>query len=201
VTAGRSTEVARRLEELSVGELLTELEAPAPSACGGSAAALVGAMAASLVRLVADRAPEWPEAAGVAAQAGALRARLVQLAADDVRAFAAAMEALEAASGAGGSRDHLLGLALERAADVPLAIAAATADVAELAAAAAHRGRPQLRPDATTAALLAEAACRSTVRLVEVNLATIDDDPRTTEARALGAAAADAGRRALDAPS
>ncbi len=78
-----------------------------------------------------------------------LRTRLVQLAEDDVRAYAAAMEALAAAREAGGGRDHLIGVALERAAEVPLAIAAAAADVAELAAEAAVHGSPALRPDAT----------------------------------------------------
>ena len=197
MTAGRRAAAAGTLEELSFDSLLDALEAPAPSPCGGSAAALAGAMAASLVRLVANRS-DWAEAPGVAAQAGVLRTRLVQLAEDDVRAYAAAMEALAAAREAGGGRDHLIGVALERAAEVPLAIASAAADVAELAAEAAVHGSPALRPDATAAALLAEAASRSSARLVEVNLATVEGDPREREARASAAAAARARERALE---
>jgi formiminotetrahydrofolate cyclodeaminase len=197
VTADRSTRLGERLEQLSVAGLLEELEAPAPSACGGSAAALVGAMAASLVRLVASRSPDWADAQGIAAQAGILRARLVHLAEEDVRAYAAATEALAAAHDAGGARDRLLGVALDQASDVPSAIAAATADVAELAAQASRHGRHGLRPDATAAALLAEAASRSSARLVEVNLTTREGDPRTVEARASADAAFRAREQAL----
>jgi len=185
------------LEHASLASLLDALEAPAPSPSGGSAAALTGAMAAALVVLVGRRSPSWPEAAGVAAQAGSLRARLVGLADEDVRAYAAALEALAAARESEGARDHLLGVALEQAAAVPLRIAASCADVAELAALAASSGEPQLRPDATAAALLAEAACRSAARLVEVNLATLPGDPMRDEALAHAAVAARARERAL----
>jgi len=186
-----------QLEHVSVAALLDALEAPAPSPSGGSAAALTGAMAASLVVLVGRRSSSWPEAAGVTAQAGSLRTRLVGLADEDVRAYAAALEALAAARESGGARDHLLGVALEQAAEVPLRIAGSCADVAELAALAASSGEPQLRPDATAAALLAEAACRSAARLVEVNLATLPGDSRRDDALAHAEAAARARERAL----
>ena len=197
MTAQSRAGVTGGLEHVSVGALLDALEAPAPSPSGGSAAALAGAMAASLVVLVGRRSPTWPEAAGVAAQAGSLRTRLVGLADEDVRAYAAALEALAAARESEGARDHLLGVALERAAEVPLRIAGSCADVAELAALAASSGQPQLRPDATTAALLAEAACRSAARLVEVNLATLPGDPMRDEALVHAAEAARARERAL----
>ena len=48
-----------------------------------------------------------------------------------------------------------------RAAEVPLRIAEAAADVSELAALAAAEGKPALRPDAAAAATLAEAAVRA----------------------------------------
>jgi formiminotetrahydrofolate cyclodeaminase len=200
VTTPTAAGSAPELEQLSVDDLLDAIEAPAPSPCGGSAAALAAAMGASLVALVARQSPAWTDARGVAAQAAALRARLVTLAAEDVRAYAAAVQALSAA-GEGESRDHLLGLALSHAADVPLAIARTAADVAELAALAAVHGKDGLKPDAATAATLAEAASRSAARLVEVNLATLPGDERHGAAAAAADAAADARRRALtDAP-
>jgi formiminotetrahydrofolate cyclodeaminase len=155
-------------------------------------------MAASLVVLVARRSDDWADGPGVAAQAGVLRARLTELAEEDARAYAGAMEALAAARGSGGDRDRMLGLALERAADVPLAIAAATADVAELAAQAAASGPPVLRPDAAAAALLAEAACRAAARLVDVNLTTLPGDPRSDAAREDADAAARSRARVLE---
>ncbi len=197
MTAHSQAGISGGVEHLSVASLLEALEAPAPSPSGGSAAALAGAMAASLVVLVGRRSPSWPDAVGIAAQAGSLRARLIDLADEDVRAYAAALEALAAARESGGARDHLLGVALEGAADVPLRIAGACADVAELAALAASSGKPQLQPDATTAVLLAEAACRSAARLVEVNLATLPGDSRHDEALAHAGSAAHARERAL----
>lgn len=197
MTSERTAPPAAAIESLTFARLLEELEAPAPSPCGGSAAALAGAMAASLVALVARRSPDWRDAPGVAAQAVALRDRLVSLAEEDVRAYAAAMEALAAASGTGGSRDRLLGVALERAADVPLEIASAAADVAELAALASVEGTPTLQPDATAAALMAEAAATSSAHLVLINLGTLPDDDRAVAAEATANVAARARERAL----
>jgi glutamate formiminotransferase/formiminotetrahydrofolate cyclodeaminase len=199
VTTPTAAGAASELEQLSVQELLDALEAPAPSPCGGSAAALAGAMAAALVALVARQSTNWDESRGVAAQSSALRSRLVGLASEDIRAYAAALEALSAAheTEGRGRHDHLLGVALANAADVPLEIARTAADVAELAALAASAGKEALRPDATTAAALAEAATRSAARLVEVNLATLPGDGRRDAAAAHAAAASDARRRAL----
>jgi formiminotetrahydrofolate cyclodeaminase len=197
VTGADTTTSAAALAGLPFRDLLDALEAPAPSPCGGSAAALAGAMAASLVGLVARQARGWDAAPGVAAQAAALRDRLALLAEEDVRAYAAAMEALAAARGTGGDRDRMLGLALERAADVPLAIASAAADVAELGAEAAANGSPSLQPDAVAATLLAEAACTASTRLVEVNLALLPDDQRVATARADAEAARSSRARAL----
>lgn len=186
-----------RLDQVSLAGLLGALEAPVPSPCGGSAAAIAGAMGASLVTLVARQSRSWTEAPGIAAQAAALRDRLAVLADEDVEAFAAALEALRAAKSSGGSRDRLLGVALARAADVPLQIAAAAADVAELGSLAASNGSPALRPDAVTATLLAEAAARGAAQLVSANLAALPGDARSAEAVSHAAAAARARAAAL----
>ena len=79
-------------------------------------------------------------------------------------------------------RDFALGVALLQAAEVPLRIAEAAADVAELAALAAAEGAPHLRPDATAAAALAEAATRAAAHLVEINLAIVPGDRHSERA-------------------
>lgn len=188
-----------RLDPVSLAGLLEALEAPVPSPCGGSAAAIAGAMGASLVTLVAHQSRSWAEAPGIAAQATALRDRLAVLADEDADAFAAALEALHAAESSGGSRDRLLGVALARAADVPLQIAAAAADVSELGSLAAANGSPALRPDAVTATVLAEAAARAAAQLVATNLASLPGDTRDAEAASHAAAAARARAAALSA--
>ena len=93
----------------------------------------VSAMAAEVVVMVARATTGWGDAAGVAAQARALSARLVPLASADATAFARVV-ALRADPHA-DERD--LGPALDRAAELPLAIADAAAATAELAAMAA----------------------------------------------------------------
>lgn len=177
---------------------LDELEAPAPSSCGGTAAAVTAAMAAALVAMVGRGSRTWPEGAGVAAQAGALRTRLTSLGADDAAAFAEVLVTMHDRSGTPAQRDFALEKALLRAAEVPLRIGEAAADVAELAALAAAEGSPHLRPDAAAAAALAEASVRAATHLVEINLAIVPGDRHSESAAQLAGAAAAARARALE---
>jgi formiminotetrahydrofolate cyclodeaminase len=163
---------------------------------GGSSAAIAAAFAAALVTMTARISTDWDAAPGIAAQARALRHRLLELAADDAEAFADAVAALETGTERGR---RPLGVVLARAADVPLAIASAAADVAELAAIATTGARPAVRPDAVAAAALAEAACFAAAHLVDVNLATLPGDERRAAAAAARVAATDARSRAMHA--
>lgn len=176
---------------------LDELEAPAPSPCGGTAAAAAAAMSAALVTMVARGSPGWADGAGIASQARALRSRLTTLGDDDAAAFEHVMVTMRKRAGTPEQRDHALGEALVHAAEVPLQIAEAAADVAELAALAATEGSPRLQPDATAATTLAEAAVRAATHLVEINLATVPGDQHSRRAEMLAAAAAAARKRAL----
>lgn len=178
---------------------LDQLEAPAPSPCGGTAAAATAAMAAALVTMVARGSVGWADGAGVASQARALRSRLTALGDDDAAAFEHVLVTMRDSSGSPEQRDFALGTALLHAAEVPLRIAETAADVAELAAAAAAAGSPQLRPDATAAAALAEAATRAAAHLVEINLAIVPGDRLSERAALLVTAAAEARKRALGA--
>lgn len=176
---------------------LDALEAPAPSPCGGTAAAVSAAMAAALVTMVARGSESWPDGVGIAAQAKALRARLMILGEDDATVFGQVLATMRDHSGTREQRDFALGAALVRAAEVPLRIGEAAADVAELAALAAIDGAPHLRPDAAAAAVIAEAAVRAATHLVEINLAVIPGDRHSESAARLSAAAASARDRAL----
>ena len=184
-------------QERTFDGFLDELEAPAPSPCGGTAAAAAAAMAAALVTMVARGSETWADGAGIASQARALRSRLTTLGDDDAAAFERVIVTMRTRTGTPEQRDYALGEALVHAAEVPLQIAEAAADVAELAALAAAEGSPPLRPDATAAAILAEAAVRAATHLVEINLATVPGDQNSSHAEALAAAAATARLRAL----
>ena len=175
------------LGSLPTGRLHDVLAEPGAGPAGGSAAAIATTMAAGIVRLVARVSHDWEEAPGIAAQAAALGDRSLALADEDHLAYAHAVEQLRAPD-----RDASLGRALLRAAEVPLRISEAAADVAALAALAAQEGAETVRGDAWAAATLAEAASTAAARLVHVNLATRPDDglSRRADAAARAAAAA-----------
>ncbi len=162
-----------------ISELLEALEAAAPSPAGGTAAAIVAAMAASLVVMVGRTSPDWPDGTEVADEAAALRDRLVALGAEDVEAFAAVLSAVRNRHDADSAT---LVDTLVHASEVPLAIAQSAADVTDLALRAAHDGKRHLQPDANAAAILAEAATRAAALLVRVNVAALpaDTDAATT---------------------
>jgi formiminotetrahydrofolate cyclodeaminase len=163
----------------------------------GSAAAVAIALAASLVVKVARASREfWSDGAGVAAQALELRGRCPALARDDADAWQQALTALGGSQGVDGG-DAELRRILERAADLPLAIAETGADVAGLALLTAERGEASLRGEAVAAAVLAHAGVRAAAYLVVMNLATRSGDGRTERADRAERAAAGAASGAL----
>ena len=179
------------MDVLNIDGLLDALAAREPAPGSGSAAALVGAIAAALCAKVA----RFSDDEGAVAQAEALRRRLAVLAREDAEAFVVALRSLDEPRDADPeTRDWKLGRSLAAAADPPLRIAEACADVAALGADLARRGKADLQVDAHNAATLAEAAARTAAKLVEVNLGATPDDSRVREAyRSAEAAAAAAG--------
>jgi formiminotetrahydrofolate cyclodeaminase len=156
----------------------------------GWVAGVSGAFAAALVAKSASRSEGWSGAEGARAQALELRDRLLALAAQDAKAYERALTALE-------RRDSGLAPALAKAAEVPLAIAGAAGDVAELAAGAAESADGHAQADAAAAASLAAGAALAAAKLVAVNLAAVEGDERVAQADRSAEAAADAARRAL----
>jgi formiminotetrahydrofolate cyclodeaminase len=130
------------------------------------------------------------------ADAAELRARALALADADLTSYAPVLEAARLPR-EDPARAAALRTALAEASTVPLAIAELAAEVADLAAGLARDGRRSLEGDATAGAVLAEAATRAAVRLVELNLAGAPGDERLAAARAAAARAAAARARAL----
>lgn len=180
-------------------ELLDTLAGEGPAPGGGSAAAIVVAMAAGLVTMVARASKgHWAEAGGAIGQAEAFRARVAPLAQADAEAYAEALTALRRREELEERyRDQKLRDALERAAEIPLRIAEAGSDLACLAALLVENGNPEVRADAAVAAVLAEGGARAAAKLVETNLGATEDDPRVRHARSLVAVAVEASERAL----
>lgn len=173
----------------TVAELLEQLAAGTPAPGGGVGAAIAGATAAALAEMAAafaaTRAGADPNMENTKNRAAILRARLLELADQDARSYKPVLEAL-ARERADPERAVAVKAALSDAADPPLQIAAAAAEVAELAAAAATApGNEHLLGDATAAAVMAEAATQSAARLVALNLVRIPDDLRLKQAHEL----------------
>jgi formiminotetrahydrofolate cyclodeaminase len=202
VTAGRT--VDKGYLDLTLGEFLDLIAARQPAPGAGAAAAVAVAMAAGLVAMAARYSGDrLGQAHDVVSRAETLRLRVAPLAQADARAYQRVIEAMalpgEPDAKARASRRQAIRRALDGAADVPLEIAEIGADVAELAAAVAEGGNPNLRGDALAAGLLAASATRSTAVLVGINVG--DDDERTLRATRLAETATAAARRATTAVS
>jgi len=169
-----------------VERFLDRIASAEPAPAGGSVAAVAVAMAASLVAMAARLAHEWPKASEVVERAEALRSRMATLALADEDAYAKVTEAMRLPPDS-PSRAAELEAALSGAADVPLAVAEAAAEIAALAALVAQEGNDRLRGDALVAAELAEAGARGAAELVAINLAG-RGDPRVRRAQDLAAA-------------
>lgn len=140
--------------------------------------------------MAAVSSPGWQEARAVTAQARALRERVVPLAQADSEAYAEVLALQLPANGPTPERDFALGVALDRAAELPLAIAETAADVTELTAHAATSCDVRVRGEVLTAAVLSEAAVRAAAGLVEINLSMAAGDERMARGREAAAAAA-----------
>lgn len=187
------------LLDLSLRDFLQRVASEEPTPGGGSVAALVVAMSATLSAMVARASPDWPEAGAAVAQAERLRTRTAPLAQRDAEAYEEALVALRLPRGVEPEvRDRAIGDVLGRAAEVPLVIAAAAADAAALAAFVAEHGTSERRGDAIAAAVLAEAGARAAAALVAVNLTVAAGDERVEQATALAGTAAQAARRAAE---
>jgi formiminotetrahydrofolate cyclodeaminase len=190
--------VAADLTELRLDEYLDELAEETRVPGAGPAAALTVAAAAALVAMAARFVRhQWDEGRTCAIQAETLRRRAVDLAKEDAAALAAFIDERERPGDSRPeARDFKLGRTLERAGDVPLAIATTACDVALLASHVASHAEHDVRADAVGAAFLASGAARAAAHLVEINLAAGADESLLRDAENLARAAGDAAARA-----
>ncbi len=170
----------RGLIELSVRDLAAALSSSAPVPGGGSAAAVAGALGASLVSMVAALTAGRvgyetvdDEVRSIGGEAADLRDRLLDLADRDSRAYDAVMHARrlpKATDEERARRKAAMADSFVLAAEVPLETARTAAQVMELAARIAPLGNPNAASDAGVAAQLASAAVRGAILNVRINL-------------------------------
>jgi formiminotetrahydrofolate cyclodeaminase len=170
--------------EQTLGEYLDAVAAGTPVPGGGSVAAIVGALGAALGEMVVNLTGgrEVETAGGALVEIGqrltALRATLLAAAGDDEAAYAAYRAAADLPRGSAdekAARTQAMQAALLRATDVPLGVARAAAEIAELMERVATDGTPHLRTDAALGALLAETALRGALLNVRGNAAMLRD--------------------------
>ncbi len=191
------------LSSLPLAELVERLASAAPVPGGGSAAAVAGALGASLVGMVAELTigkaaePQRRELGSVRDEAATLRGELLALAQRDADAYDTVMRARrlpKASEEEAATRRHRLDEAMREAAAVPMATARAARGVLELAARIAPIGNPNAISDVGVAAQLSSAAMRGALLNVRINIPYLPaDDPlrrgATEEAALLEAAA------------
>jgi methenyltetrahydrofolate cyclohydrolase len=182
--------------ELPVGSFLDLLASDESAPGGGSAIAVSVALAASLSSMAARLSTKHlADATGLVERAAGLRERVAPLARADAVAYGRVLVAQRAREAP--YRDGDVRAALSGAADVPLAVAEAGAEVASIAARLASDGNPNLEGDAVCVVLLADAGVRAALRLVEINLSSEPgEDRRLERARELVETAASARRSA-----
>ena len=187
------------LLDSTLRDFLDSLAENGPAPGGGATAALVVAMSAGLVAMVARESQGyWDETGGVIGQAETFRARMAPLAQSNAEAYEEALDALRRREELEERyRDQQLRDALERAAEIPMQIAEAGCDLADLAAQLVERGNPEVRADAAVAAGLAEAGTRAAAKLGAINLVAAGGDGRAAQAEAFVERAAEAAQRAL----
>ena len=161
--------------ELPLERFLEVMAAREPVPGGGGAAAVAVALGAALAAMAARySSTRLADSGELATKADELRFGVQSLIEKDAAAYSLVLEIY--------CSDERSGLAeaLSGAADVPLSIAAAAAEVSKLGVLIADGGNPNLRGDAVTAVLLAESGARAAGVLVNLNLdlAHIEDERR-----------------------
>ena len=188
----------------SIETFLDELASSAPTPGGGSAAAIMGAMAAALVSMVCNVTigKKGYEAAetdinAVRGESEKLRRRLTDMVAEDVAAFDALMAAYRLPKATDEEKAHraqAIQQSLRRATETPLECARACADVMALSRRASERGYLGVISDGGVGVLAAYAGLRSAALNVYINVPTLKDRPfadqATAEIQKLVAAAA-----------
>lgn len=163
-----------RLTELPLRELLERLAAGTPAPGGGSAAAVTCAVAAALAEMAAALS-QAPGAPADRARAAELRERALELAERDLASYPPVLQALRRPA-EDPDRPAAVRAALSAASAVPMEMTRVSGEVAALAARITDGSGRHLVGDATTATVLAEAACAAAAVLLELNLRGFEDD-------------------------
>ena len=174
------------LIKMTVQDFIEQLASATPTPGGGSASALAGAMAAAMVEMACNLTVGREKFRDVEEEMQTVLARareLCQLMLDavdeDTKSYDAVSEAYKMPRNTDAEkaeRTAAIQSALQYASEVPLKVAKAAAETADLAGIALKKSNPNVASDARVARLLAEAAREGAIANVEINLESISDE-------------------------
>lgn len=170
------------IKDQKIEKFLEEVASSAPTPGGGAVAAAAAAAAAALVEMVVNltKTEEVSKLASyevkkLGTKAREMRTDLLALADEDVKAFEAVMAAFRIPKNDAGRKTKIQN-AFKGAAETPLKIAKLAKEVNILAKEILKVGNKNAASDAKTATYLSEAAKKSAIANVEINLAYIKDE-------------------------
>lgn len=153
-----------------IDKFLAELSSKKPTPGGGAVAALSGAMAAGLIRMVADLTvgkkgyeKVWKKAKEIGIRAKKLEKELLTLGDKDIATYNSVILAFKS------KNKTRIRKALQKASEIPSRVAQKSGGVSKLALEVAKIGNKNALSDAKTAVYLAKAARRSAFENVKIN--------------------------------
>ena len=165
---------------------MTKLASGNPTPGGGGAAAVAGALAASLSSMVANLtvgkekfAEHEDEVKKLLQEVETLRKKLLMLVDEDAAVFDSFMSCYKLPKNTEeekAARTNAIRQAAKKAAEVPFAAAQASYEVLKIAVRLIEIGNPNVITDGTVSALLARAAMRSEFYNVYINLGLTKDE-------------------------
>jgi glutamate formiminotransferase/formiminotetrahydrofolate cyclodeaminase len=169
------------LSDMTCHDFVDELSVDSPAPGGGSAAALVGSIAAALDSMVAnltvrkrDFRDSWSDMLEIAPQAQQIKESLVKAIDEDTRAFNRMVDAMRQDSGV---QDAIKG-----AIQVPMSVLRNCPEICRMAAVLEEKGFQDSVSDAGVAAAAARAAAVGAYYNVVINLQSVEDAEYTKRA-------------------
>jgi len=179
------------LIDKKVSNFLEELASNSPTPGGGSVAALAGALGAALISMVGNLTvgkkkyeDVEEDIKKIISSSEKLRYELSQLIEEDVKVFNNFMATYKMPKETEDEkkiRTEKIQEALIEAARVPLKVAYKCVDILSLSKEVAEKGNINVVSDAGVAVLMAEAALKSAILNVKINLRMIKDEKVRTE--------------------
>jgi formiminotetrahydrofolate cyclodeaminase len=174
-------------------EFLEDLASSKPAPGGGSAAAVAGALAAALSSMVANLTigkEQYKDVEGafegILEKAEVLRQEFLQAIGEDIEAYNKVMDAYglpRETEEEKKKRRETIQSALKGATEPPFKMAELAGDVLELSKECALSGNSHAVTDAGASAILAQAAARTALLNVDINLSSISDSDFVEEKR------------------